>query len=72
MSRTCRLPIKTIDSFAAMQPKSPLQPYPYEPIALGDFDIELEITHCGICHSDLHLINNDGHFPPTLLFLDMN
>jgi uncharacterized zinc-type alcohol dehydrogenase-like protein len=22
-------------------------------------DVEIEVTHCGICHSDLHLINND-------------
>jgi alcohol/geraniol dehydrogenase (NADP+) len=31
----------------------------YEPGELGPQDVEIAITHCGICHSDLHLISND-------------
>ncbi|NGX55123.1 MAG: Aldehyde reductase Ahr [Chlamydiae bacterium] len=50
---------KTIEGFAAQKEKSSLQPYKYEAHPLGNFDIEVEITHCGICHSDLHMINND-------------
>ena len=34
-------------------------PYHYDPGALGPQDVEIAITHCGICHSDLHLISND-------------
>ena len=26
---------------------------------LGPQEVEIAITHCGICHSDLHLISND-------------
>jgi uncharacterized zinc-type alcohol dehydrogenase-like protein len=26
---------------------------------LGDFDVEVAITHCGICYSDIHMIDND-------------
>ena len=33
--------------------------YAYEPLPLGPRDVEIEITHCGICRSDLHLIDND-------------
>ena len=30
--------------------------------ALQSNDVEIEILYCGICHSDLHQINNDfGH-----------
>lgn len=31
----------------------------YDPGKLGPQDVEIAITHCGICHSDLHLIAND-------------
>jgi alcohol/geraniol dehydrogenase (NADP+) len=24
--------------------------------------VEIKITHCGICHSDIHLIDNDWGF----------
>jgi uncharacterized zinc-type alcohol dehydrogenase-like protein len=36
-----------------------LVPYHYEPGELGAQEVEIAITHCGICHSDLHLIAND-------------
>lgn len=31
----------------------------YEPAPLGPQDIEITISHCGVCHSDLHLIDDD-------------
>ena len=34
-------------------------PYRYDPGELGTQEVEIAITHCGICHSDLHLISND-------------
>ena len=34
-------------------------PYRYDPGKLGPQEVEIAITHCGICHSDLHLISND-------------
>jgi len=36
-----------------------LLPYRYDPGQLGPQEVEIAITHCGICHSDLHLISND-------------
>jgi uncharacterized zinc-type alcohol dehydrogenase-like protein len=33
--------------------------YRYDPGKLGAHEVEIAITHCGICHSDLHLIAND-------------
>jgi uncharacterized zinc-type alcohol dehydrogenase-like protein len=36
-----------------------LLPFKYDPGKLGLHDVEIAITHCGICHSDLHLISND-------------
>jgi uncharacterized zinc-type alcohol dehydrogenase-like protein len=56
----------TIGCWAALAAKSPLQPFSYEPQELGSYDVEIAITHCGICHSDIHLIDEDwgpGSFP---------
>ena len=49
----------TIHAQAAMASKQHLKPFQYEPAALGPHDVEIAITHCGICHSDIHLIDND-------------
>jgi uncharacterized zinc-type alcohol dehydrogenase-like protein len=36
-----------------------LLPFHYDPGELGPQEVEIAVTHCGICHSDLHLIAND-------------
>ena len=33
--------------------------YKYDPGALGANEVEIKISHCGVCHSDVHLIDND-------------
>jgi uncharacterized zinc-type alcohol dehydrogenase-like protein len=33
--------------------------YKYDPGELGDDEVEVNISHCGMCHSDIHLIDND-------------
>ncbi len=48
-----------IEAYAAQEPGGSLAPFDYEPDALGSNDVDILITHCGICHSDLHLIDND-------------
>jgi uncharacterized zinc-type alcohol dehydrogenase-like protein len=48
-----------IHAFAALESSSSLTPFEYEPQELGVHDVEIKISHCGICHSDVHLINND-------------
>lgn len=45
--------------YAAHKQGAALKPLDYEPGPLGDHEVEIEITHCGICHSDIHLIDND-------------
>jgi uncharacterized zinc-type alcohol dehydrogenase-like protein len=49
----------TIPAYAALGAKQALVPHAYEPAPLGPEDVEVEISHCGICHSDLHLIDDD-------------
>jgi len=49
----------TFSAFAALATKQALVPFVYEPAPLAAADVEVEISHCGICHSDLHLIDDD-------------
>ena len=48
-----------IRGLAAHAAGAELLPYRYDPGSLGAHDVEIAITHCGICHSDLNLISND-------------
>jgi len=48
-----------IPAHAALAAKQALVSYEYEPAPLRSMDVEIEISHCGICHSDLHLIDDD-------------
>jgi uncharacterized zinc-type alcohol dehydrogenase-like protein len=48
-----------IQGLAAHAAGSELLPLKYDPGKLGAREVEIAITHCGICQSDLHLIAND-------------
>jgi uncharacterized zinc-type alcohol dehydrogenase-like protein len=57
-----------IKAYAAAGPGLPLEPFDYETgqEELDAAQVEIAISHCGICHTDLHLINNDWgitHYP---------
>ncbi len=55
-----------IQGLAAHAAGAELLPFRYDPGQLGSHEVEIGITHCGICHSDIHLISNDwgtSHFP---------
>jgi len=51
--------ISLIRGFAALRPGAALQPYSFSRAAPAPAEVEIAVTHCGICHSDLHLIDND-------------
>lgn len=48
-----------IDCYAAQEAKAPLEKFSYPSPNLGPWDVEVKISHCGICHSDTHLVDND-------------
>ena len=52
-----------INAYAALEPKGKLEPYQYDPGKLADTDVEIEVKFCGICHSDLSMI--DSEWMPT-------
>lgn len=51
--------MSTIKSWAAMSAGTPLQPYEYDPGALGAEEVEIAVDYCGLCHSDLSMIDNE-------------
>ena len=51
--------MSTIHAYAAKGPKSALQPFEYEADNLGQDEVEIKVTHCGICHSDLSMLDNE-------------
>jgi alcohol/geraniol dehydrogenase (NADP+) len=53
-------------AYAAHSKKGTLSPFVYDPSPLGPQDVEIRIGHCGICHSDVHLVDGDwgvGSYP---------
>jgi len=48
-----------IRAFAATQAKGDLKPFEYDPGPLGVDQVEVAVSHCGICHSDLSMLDND-------------
>ena len=53
-----------IRAFAALAPGAPLQPFTFDAGPLGDEDVEITVEHCGICHSDLAMIDSEW-FPAS-------
>jgi uncharacterized zinc-type alcohol dehydrogenase-like protein len=51
--------MSTIQAYAATTAKGPLAPFAFEPGPLGDEDIEIAVDYCGICHSDLSMLDNE-------------
>jgi uncharacterized zinc-type alcohol dehydrogenase-like protein len=45
--------------YAALQAGADLERFEFERREVGAHDIAIDILFCGICHSDLHQVNND-------------
>src|ERR1035437_7777139 len=48
-----------IRALAAPQAHALLEAFTYDPGPLGDEQVEIEVQYCGICHSDLSMLNNE-------------
>lgn len=44
---------------AAPKAKAQLQPYSFQRREAQDHDVVIDIKYCGICHSDIHMVNED-------------
>ncbi|MCX6104512.1 MAG: NAD(P)-dependent alcohol dehydrogenase [Proteobacteria bacterium] len=45
--------------YAVKEAKVPLVPFKFERREPRDLDVVIEITHCGVCHSDIHQVRNE-------------
>ena len=55
-----------IKAYAAFEKGGQLKPYEYDPGPLGEDEVEIDVQYCGICHSDLSMIDDEwgfAHFP---------
>jgi uncharacterized zinc-type alcohol dehydrogenase-like protein len=48
-----------ITGYAAMEPGGRLQPFEFDPGTLKDTEVEIKVEYCGLCHSDLSMLDND-------------
>ncbi len=52
--------------YAAQNAKAPLAPFNFQRRELGPHDVRIDITYCGVCHSDIHQVRDewgDSIFP---------
>jgi uncharacterized zinc-type alcohol dehydrogenase-like protein len=51
--------VAQVCAYADRPPRNSARPWDCEPRPLGPGDIELAVTHCGVCHTDAHLVDGD-------------
>ncbi|NER11058.1 uncharacterized zinc-type alcohol dehydrogenase-like protein [Muriicola jejuensis] len=51
--------MSTVKAYAASEAGASLKPFSYELGALKDEEVDIKIHYCGICHSDLSMLNNE-------------
>jgi alcohol/geraniol dehydrogenase (NADP+) len=48
-----------IKGYAATEPGGTLKPVEFDPGPLGENQVEIEVEYCGLCHSDLSMLDNE-------------
>jgi len=46
-------------AYAAFRPNGPLEPFSFDPGPLDPEEVEIKVSHCGLCHSDLSMLGNE-------------
>jgi len=49
----------TVQAWAAQTAKGKLEAFQYDPGPLGPEEVDIQVEYCGICHSDLSMLDND-------------
>ena len=52
----------TIRAWAAQEAAKPLVRFDYTPGPLGAEEVEIQVEHSGLCHSDVSMIDNEWGF----------
>lgn len=51
--------MKKINAYAAKEAGATLEKFQYDLPTIGNEEVDVKVHYCGICHSDLSMINND-------------
>src|SRR5713101_5409514 len=51
--------MKEFKAYGALRPNGPLEPLSFDPGPLGPEEVEIKVSHCGLCHSDLSMLDNE-------------
>ncbi len=46
-------------AYAAYKEKDPLAPFEFDRREVKPKDVQIDIEYCGVCHSDIHMVDND-------------
>src|SRR4051794_3570209 len=49
----------TFNAYAATKARGSLEPFSLDPGQIGPEEVEIKVSHCGLCHSDLSMLDND-------------
>jgi len=49
----------TFNAYAATTAHGSLQPFSFDPGEIGPEEVEIKVSHCGLCHSDLSMLDNE-------------
>ena len=50
---------KTVNAYAVREAGGQFEPFSYEVGELPPNEVEIDVLHCGICHSDLSMVDNE-------------
>ena len=51
--------MQKVNAYAAKEAGAKLEKFQYELLAIGNEEVDIKVHYCGLCHSDLSMINND-------------
>lgn len=51
--------MRNIHAYAASSERGPFEPFEYSLPDIGPDQVDIKVKYCGICHSDLSMLNND-------------
>jgi alcohol/geraniol dehydrogenase (NADP+) len=49
----------TVHAYAAQEQGGKLEPFEYSLPTIGADEVDIKVESCGICHSDLSMLDND-------------
>jgi uncharacterized zinc-type alcohol dehydrogenase-like protein len=49
----------TFNAYAAKSAHGTLEPFSFDPGPIGPEEVEIKVSHCGLCHSDLSMLDNE-------------